>query len=418
MERQKKTPFIFRGDLRSQTGYGRATRSLAELIPDNYDVYGVDLHHNPADGAASFPGRLIADEDILRLASSSTTRPIVFTYSDPDHFHRFPGVFHLGGFYWETASIPRKQAWATKCQLMDAFWAPTPFIADCIRAMAPDLPIDVLPWPHDFGAPPLDASVADNQAGTLLTTLYTCSAGRLTRSTMILPLLRRMTSSLALAVQSLAPRKGLPILLSEWGSFCRSAPGDAILLLKLSFRHATTGLDGNPYDVFETMLRRAGIDGSYAARVALVEPNTILTDVQMQALYHLSDVYVCASFGEGFGGPVIESLKAGRPSITPRHTGLEAMIPENYPLTVEHTAMHVGLAGNVPIYPLESQWNIPVRSSIEKALLTFRAMSPQERAAALQLARTQAESFCDREVVRNHMADSLTRLETLYAACS
>lgn len=420
MEYAKKTPFIFRGDLRSQTGYGRATRSLARLIPGNYAVYGVDLHHNPADCNTVFPGRLISDADILPLTASSENRPIVFTYGDPNQFQAFPEALNLGGFYWETASMPRQQGWDAKCLLMDAFWAPCPFIADCIRSLCPNKPIDIIPWAHDFDAWPLMDSAIARMAQSIPTTLFVSDPARsshLSMSTLSLAQLRRTTSSLALAIQSLAPRKGLPILLSEWGEYCRMAPSDDVLLLKLSFRHAV-GLDDNPLRAFEVLLQRAGIDGSVPARVALVRPEMILSDDEIHTLYKCCDVYLCTSYGEGFGGPVIEALKADRPVITPRHTGLAAMIPENYPLLVQHAPRRIGFAGNLGIYPLESLWNIPLRGSLMRAMQAFRAMPAQTRTEVTRQARTQAMNFCDRDVVRTRIVMSLSNLEKLYATCA
>ena len=119
----------------------------------------------------------------------------------------------------------------------------------------------------------------------------------------------------------------------------------------------------------------------------------------LRELHSLSDAYVTATYGEGFGGPVVEALILERPVIAPRHSSLADILPPDYALQVAWRTLHVGLAGNPPIYPHASSWGLPVRGSLVQALRAFEAMSQASRRQTMLQARRHAEGFCAEPVV-------------------
>jgi glycosyltransferase involved in cell wall biosynthesis len=120
----------------------------------------------------------------------------------------------------------------------------------------------------------------------------------------------------------------------------------------------------------------------------------------MEGLYRRADAYVTASYGEGFGGPVVEALLAGTPVIAPRHTGLADLLPEGYPLVFGTDPLHVGLRGNPPVYPHAASWLVPRRGEIQRALDRFCAFGPAEAAAAAAMGKRGVENFCSPTRVR------------------
>ena len=119
----------------------------------------------------------------------------------------------------------------------------------------------------------------------------------------------------------------------------------------------------------------------------------------LRALYDMSDAYVTTTFGEGFGGPVVEALAYAKPVIAPRHSSLADLLPPDDPLCVDHVMSRVGLMGNAAIYPHDSTWGVPLRGALVRALRVFEAMSPGERSATAQRTRDHARAFCSRPVV-------------------
>ena len=149
-----KRALFIRGDLRSRTGYARATRALIELIPSSYSVFGVDIHHDPHDCAHSPAVPVIDDATLFAMVREATVRPIVLHYTGPDDFIHVAGAYNIGCFYWETEAIPFARAWHIKLNFMDAIWSPTTFIEKFIRSAGFKGPTGMVTWPHDFSFSP------------------------------------------------------------------------------------------------------------------------------------------------------------------------------------------------------------------------------------------------------------------------
>lgn len=401
-------PFIVRGDLRSETGYARAARALTNLVARFPDiaVFGIDLHPNPADCGGNFAHMLIDESQMWQVVRQSTQTPIVLHYTGIDDFVQVPGAVNIGAFYWETDTLVHQRHWPLRLAGMDRIWAPTSFLGTYARASGFTGDVTVVPWPHEF---PDQAPAVRPGALESIQALYfgrSGPSGRFQTQTVSLRKIRSEARNLFVSVQSLAPRKGLPILLREWRNHIDDPSCQDILVLRLAFRHAH-GINAAPAEHFEAILKTIGFDG-VDLRIAIIHDH--LPDPQLSALYGACDSYVSASYGEGFGGPIIEAISAHRPVIAPRHTGIADLLPADHPLTVNSVRKCVGLKGNVSAYPYSSSWYLPLPGEIAGRLRDFAAMDASRRAAVVRKARQHAIDFCSSWRLIAILGDEIARI--------
>lgn len=401
-------PFIVRGDLRSETGYARAARALTNLVAQFPDiaVFGIDLHPNLDDCDGNFPHLLIDEAQMWQVVRQSKQVPIILHYVGIDDFVRVPGAINIGAFYWETDTVVHSRHWPLRLSEMDRIWAPTSFLGSYARSCGFTGDITLMPWPHDF--PDHPPATPANTLDRIPALYFGCPgpAGRFPTQTVSLRQLRREARNLFVSVQSLAPRKGLPILLREWRSYIEDPSCQDILVLRLAFRHAH-GIDSPPAEHFESILRMIGFDG-VDPRIAIIHDH--LSDQKLSTLYGASDCYVSASYGEGFGGPIIEAITAHRPVIAPRHTGIADLLPPDHPLAVASARKCVGLKGGLSTYPYSSTWHLPLPGEIEGRLRVFAAMDGATRTEVVRKVRAHANAFCSSWRLMATIGEEIARL--------
>ena len=393
---------IVRGDLRSRTGLSyqlRAQVKLLKLLEADFDIVGVDVHPDPNDKEMEFPHSVINDEDVSRLIAESQLRPIVLHHTPPDDFICFPSAWNIGSFAWETDVAPRLRQWEIKIGFMDAMWAQCTMIADLIRNMGYTGMIQKITWPFDFGqirrtdvrvrkAIKLRRFGLVNESGAEVQDITLADA-------------RDNSSSVFISVQSLSSRKGLPILLKEWHRHVsNTAKSNDLLILRLTFRHASN-LSKEPEEHFASALRDAGFRYPEDVRIGII--SSTLSDLELTELYQACDAYVSTTFGEGFGGPIIEAILNGRPVIVPRHTAMCDFIPPDYPLIIESVRRVVGLRGSLAVYPPASSWHIPVPGSLTACLAAFNRMTAAQRSGLVSNLRKEASQFCSVPMVKSAM---------------
>ncbi len=387
---------IVRGDLRSNTGYSKALRALLELLAPHFDsVYGVDIHFSPQKSTLPFPFHVIADFQIAELLTrSGSGQTAILHFTTPDRFVPYRQAYNIGYFFWETDRFRPDLFWREAVFAMDEMWVPNHFMLGLIRAQGYAGPARVVSWAHDFSLA-LNAPVPEG----LFIELVAPEAG----SPEGLGTNRRAASELPneyapiyLSILTDTPRKGLPLLLAGWGEYLSKRHEKSLLLLKLSSVDITKS---------DARLRREVL----AALADLLPSSPVAVDVallfgtlseaEISGLYSLCDAYITATLGEGFGGPIVESLLHGKPFISPRHTSLEELIAPDYPFILPSEHAPVILPNNLPVYPLSSEWNIVCRGAIEDALLRFDATTPEERGKVVDQARAYAQRFCGKQAV-------------------
>jgi len=403
-----KRLLVLRGDLCSRTGYAAAGRALLNLIPPSHQVVGVDIHPDPDDEHQGGAITLWQDKDVLAYSANAAVPPIVVHHTAPDEFRFFPGCRNIGCFYWETDAAPLRREWGLKMNFMDVIWAPTSFVAEFARKSGFEGPIELVPWAHEFGETPARAGAACPSVNIMYVQRLAIASGRMMTQCASLATVRRQAKTLFCAVQSLAPRKGIRLLLNEWRSYLRLRTCRDILLLRLSFRHADD-IDPDPMRHFANLLVESGFQDGELIQIALVtEP---LAERELRGLYRVSDAFVTATFGEGFCGPIVEALQNNCLPIAPRHTGIRDLLAPDFPFIVESRRVIVSLKGNETIYPHATSWHVPLCGSISSNLARFERTSASDRAGHLARARAHVEAFCATRVVRQRIAAALAQLE-------
>lgn len=403
--------FVIRGELFGTTGYAKAARAMAQLLSETYIVLGISVHENPADRSQAFPGIVISEDDLIYIAARATV--IVIHHLTPDGFIPYPNALNIAAFYWETRAQPRRLQWSERLAFADAVWAPTSFVAEFVRAAGYQGPISMVPWAHDMSET-AELGKRKRVLPSFPVRLYrrftVAQHGELTTW----PAIRRATKTIFLALQSLAPRKGLPLLLAAWRDHVEATPdADDILVLKLNFRHAL-GIGQDPAAHIHAMLETMGVKDGTSLRLAWFDES--LSDAGITELLQESDCYVTATLGEGFGGPIMEAIIAGTPVISPRHTGIMDLLPEDYPLVISTTERCLSLMNNLDVYPPSATWCIADPGSIGTNIERFSNMTKDERAGAVNMALHHAESFCGVDVVRNKIATAVNQMNELIDA--
>lgn len=398
-----------RGDLQSETGWARAIRALVEAIADDFSVVvGVDLHYHPARSRSAFPGAIVDDATLLRLLQGSKSA-VVLHATQPDGIFAMANAINVGWWFWETDRLPTSSDWLERIGSLDVIMVPSEWQAQVIERLR--LPVDVIvaPWPHRLA----DATIGPKAAikGTPLASfgaykpcdreLYlemldidrryhrtvegVRDPGRL--STMKQALFRGRRTSLGealdgtdgymFAVQSDAPRKGLAPLISEWCAYRARAATRHALVVRFSSLNVQFDAATNYQRFWETAL--AASRGAPGLEDVILILET-LSEAEMAQVYAGATAFVSATFGEGFGGTLVEAVQAGCPVIAPRHTACAQLIPEHYPGAFE-TVPYVGaLVGQLAIQPANGSWHLPVPGRIAERMLRAETLSPEARA--------------------------------------
>lgn len=396
--------YVIRGDINSTTGYAKAARSLAQQINRNVPVLGLPIHIDPHDNDQTFPFPLINDNDLFELAHRR--RVVVVHHTVPEDLFPVPYARNVSAFYWETKAVPHRRNWVERLAFADAIWAPTRFVADIAKQVGYGEKVKLVPWAHYFALrAPDPRQLTSRIEAVALDFMPHPNGGQELPGTFAA--LRNTAKDMYLAIQSVAPRKGLAILIDEWLRHVDATPqGCDWLVLKLNFRHATnlddlgTQLTG--------LLQRLGIRPGRPLRLALI--NQYLSDEETLALLQQADAYVSCTYGEGFGGPVAEALAVGTPVLVPRHTGIVDLVPAEYPFLIEHDERCVALVGNASIYPAGSTWHLPRPGSLCEVLALFSASPPEERRAAAAMAKEYADKFCGEDAVSRRVDDAMKGL--------
>ena len=391
---EREIVFAIRGDIISRTGYAKAAIALANILAKRFRVVGVSMHVDPSDNDNDFPGTIVDDAELSQFARDY--KLIVINHSTPDNFLPLADAVNIGLFYWETWAIPYNLQWPERIASMDGIWAPTRFVSDFTRKCGYTGSISIVPWVHDFDVEIEGANVDVPNVNVMY--FDTMPGPERTVPNNMVPLRDIYASSDVryLAVQSLAPRKGLAILIAEWSRFISNQNIDAVLVLKLSFRHAE-GISADRLHHILMLLARYGMRPGQRLRVAILEAQ--LSEDAIESVIAASDCVVSSTYGEGFGGPIVEALRLHVPVITPRHTGIQDLIPSDYALQIASDEFFVTLADGLDVYPSASSWYLPREGDLRQMLDAFYKMDAAERRVVVETARAHARKFCGMDAV-------------------
>lgn len=447
--RSRKSPrrrrtVIIRGDLFSDTGYSRAIRALAAALSQHCDhLFGVSLYEDARRRHNAFDHLVIGEEEILQFVSEGG-EVIVVNACLPDHFYYAAGAINVGYFFWETEKFPPTAFWPAKLKLMDRVWAPSSWQSEFMREITQRDDIPVIPWPQLASETPdaaASAELAPVRAHREMTLdelrnyhLRASPPGR--RETEKIaeqrafesgvdhrfdpgrsPSVTEMFTSrsdIFLAVQTDAPRKGLPILLTSWLLFKQRPEGKrAKLLIKLSSLDVAADLYRIHFHASLALLRAKERFGVADSEVWFIYDR--LDNEQLEALIASSDALISATYGEGFGGPIAEALIHGVPVIAPNHTSLRDILGDDYPLSVKTEKYALALWQNISIYSASSTWHLPDERHFAEQLARFAAMSRKARKQAGVKARDGLLQRAGIEAVRRLVADEFEKISRLWS---
>ena len=394
---------LVRGDLCSHTGYSKHLRAIVELIGPYFDrILGVDLHYSAVKSTVLFPYPIVDDHQAASLWRNRNNTVTALHFTPPEGFVPYAHAYNIGYFFWETDHFRPELFWPEAICAMDEMWAPNQFIADLVKAHHYNGPLRVVSWPHDFSAAPspgnddiaVDHLLSAEVAGDKLQATFTPT---------LLSSLKSEFSPIFLGITTDVPRKGLPILLSEWCDYLPSRNKRSLLLLKLSSINVTKSVERLREEVLSML--------APFWRKSLGQPDIAfifgsLSEAQVASLYANSDAYVTATLGEGFGGPLIECLLNNTAYISPRHTSLAELIPPSYPFILESEPASVILRDNLPVYSLSSTWHIVSRGVIARALKEYEETGPVERHVMISEAREYAAQLCGKLAVKEAVAEA------------
>lgn len=385
---------IVRGDLRSNTGYSKALRALLDLLEPHFEsIYGVDIHFSPQKSTFPFRFHVIGEFQIADLLDRPQSgRTVILHFTTPDRFVPYRQAYNVGYFFWETDRFRPDLFWREAILSMDEMWVPNRFMLDLIRAQGYAGPARIISWPHDFSLA-LSAPVPESAFADLVVPDAASPDGLGTTRRRVSEISRQY-SPIYLSILTDTPRKGLPVLLAGWAEYLSVRDKRSLLLLKLSSVDVAKSESRLREEILATL---ADLLPSSPGAVDIALVFGTLSESEISGLYSLCDAYITTSFGEGFGGPIVESILHGKPFLSPRHTSLEELIAPDYPFILASERAPIILPNNLPVYSLSSEWHIVCRGAVADALARFDATTSERRAAIVEQARVYAERFCGKE---------------------
>jgi len=397
---------FIRGDLHSSSGYANYIRDIIQILKLHcHYVCGADIHYNIFDCSHDSNIDVYNDsslKDIAQFTEAKHINLLVLNITTPDNFAYIPGAQNIGCFFWETDRFPPTMQWKNAIEKMDYMWAPTGFVKDVIVNNGYSRPVAVIPWPQH-----------SHKISTTLTPVFISAHNEFA---FVVPEslseLRQRYKMVFLAIKKYCPRKGFLILLEEWMDFIASTQQEKVcLIIKTSHLNNTVEplvLYNELTDAINTLKRQYGLSVVHIYFIF-----DLLDNVEMEYLYACSDAQISTALGEGFGGPVVESLLRGKPAITARHSSYEYLLSPDYPLLMKNDYVNVGLIGN-DIYSLSSKWSIVRHGELSRAIETFSKMSNSQRKAVANSASHKILASCAHSIVERKIFYELKKIGFRY----
>jgi hypothetical protein len=363
-----KRALLVRGDLRSHFGMAHMLRALLAVIEPLFDdIVGVDLHHHPKFETHPFPYPIITDkEGQCRIFEEKHIQWTVLHHTTPNLFYRFKEAVNIGYFLWETDRPPKGTSWRQDFQSLDALWVAAPYLADLAFKLGWKKDILTVPWPMFVPEPRSQTSLPD-------TIFHRVNHNKITRTKS--SQIKHELDGHYLSISSDAPRKALPILLSEWIRYKRKSRRSFALILKLS----TFNTEKTEKNLLEECRQTVELASApnLQKNIDLYVLARSMKDLEINRLHTSARVLLSATLGEGFGGPVAEAALNAKPVLAPRHSSLEQLIPADYPLSLEFENFTLSQGPNAP-YSISSKWGLVRPNSIRDALLQLDDLLEQD----------------------------------------
>lgn len=359
---------VIRGDLNSRAGTARACKAYAKRMGQSYDyVCGVDIHYHEKRFVSSWTLPEITDDEIMVLISDDRFDISVTTISTPSEFIRFNGATNRGLFFWETDRM-NKPGWMININNLDEVYVPIKIMINMLLREGCKIPIRHFPYPLDMlGMETGDVRI-NSTSGFCSDINLTAIDKHIESRRCNLEHISQNYDQILLSVNTNIPRKGIPILISEWAEIASRHPKAALILKTSSIDVAKSN-----NDVMNEILELASKISNYGK--FNIERLFVITDSleeeQMDELYRVAGAFVTTSFGEGYGLGVFEALKRGKVAICPRHTSFAEILPSDYRYFIDTDILNVGLCDPVGVYPISAKWGIPKESALVNVVSNY-----------------------------------------------
>lgn len=372
----------------------RLVREQIKMISPFFDkIIGVDLHFHPKFDKAEFPYEIMSDLEARNLLSrDASSNWIVFHHVTPNHYERYSNCYNLGYFIWETNKPPEDGNWENSLRELDGLWVSAPFLIDMTNDLGWTKPIEVVPWPM---APMVLTEQIPNLANLRIhevspKAIYSMDWNKF----------KELGEEFFFSVSSDAPRKAIPVLLSEWVEYKKKSRFKKSLFLKIStFNFSKTE---------EVLLRECQKFLNFACGgETFVDTNFFvitdnLSDEELAYLYNSCQAYITTTVGEGFGGPIAEAALLGKVVLSPRHSSLESLMPKDYPFVLPHEMVTLG-QGPGSFYAASSQWGLIQAGALSKKLIELDQISSEDLADQGESLRDFVSEVCSPKKVKATM---------------
>jgi glycosyltransferase involved in cell wall biosynthesis len=402
---------VVRGDLRSETGWSRATRALLEALGSTFGpVVGVDLHYHPRRSKSEFPYPILDDQAVLALIENAP-ESVVLHAALPHEVFRIPGVVNLVWWFWETDALPALSDWGEHLDSVDAILVPSPWQADWLSCFKPKPPIFVVRWPQSgeaaqagllrqhelklyrtWSAEEQHRFVSiDRRRHSLLSRVTFGRRSQLQKERQFSDTVITFRDALSsydgyfFAVQTDAPRKGLPVLVNEWCRYRARATANHALVIRFSALDVTL----SPVDIVGRFMNIAFASGrgEFSALADIYLLVDEVPEAALNGLYASAVAFIAPTYGEGFGSTIVEAAFAGCPPVAPAHTACDQLLPKEYSFRYESVPYVGTLIGQLPIQPPNGAWNLPKTGAIADQLLALENSSASYRTAQAKILR-------------------------------
>lgn len=421
---------VVRGDLSSTTGYSTALRAHLDLLKPYFaKIIGVELHPPPPHLLHRTEIEIASDHEADHAIESAGGPCVLLNYCLPTEARRHPKAHNVSLFYWETHSLDSQNIFPTYLKLMDTIWAPSSYLHTVFTSWNLGRPCAEIPWPWNLRPNFLEAAVPELPLISL--DRFPLHAGRSRQiyrllnkwkpisdfiynqlEQVLLDELIALQGRPLLSIMQNAPRKGLPVLASEWIRFKRFTRSKTPLVLKVSgINSSQSPLDvaTETAELFYSVKMRGGI----GLTDAYLYVGNLSAD-KLDGLVGSAKGYITTSLGEGFGGPVAHAIASGKPVIAPRHTSLTSFFPQNYPICYSTEEVTTSLVNQLDVYPISSHWNLPKVGAIANALAKFDEMEPEELSKWNQIAISSLRNYCSSESVSKIVRAEMERISATF----
>jgi hypothetical protein len=360
---------IVRGDLRSEFGAARHLRDQLKLFSSFFNkIYGIDLHYHPRFDKAAFPYEILNESEAKSFFKNDTAYDwIILHHVTPDLFIRFPKCYNLGYFVWETDKPPLNCNWEAHFENLDGLWVSSDFLVGVVRNLGWTKPIHVIPWPVSTKS---STRQVPNNAKLKI---YRVNVKKI--SSISLKEFMELELDFLFSVLSDAPRKALPVLVSEWINYKKISQKEKSLLLKISTFNYSKSEKVIIKECQEFLKHACGDERLKDAGIFVISEN--LSENELRYFYDSCQAFVTATVGEGFGGPIAEAALMGKPVISPKHSSLEFLLPADYPLVVPHEDVTLSQGPN-SFYAVSSKWGLIKAGALCEKLIQLDLMKSKD----------------------------------------